>query len=79
MKKTFISILTIATFMIMPLFSVGQDKGPGEPPGDPEGPPIDGGGAPIGSGIAVLLTLGAAYGTRKVYQYWKNQKEELED
>jgi len=27
----------------------------------------------------LLLTLGAAYGGRKVYQYWKDQKEELED
>jgi len=38
-----------------------QDPGNGPQPSDP---PI-GGGAPVGSGIAVLLTLGVLYGSRK--------------
>ena len=38
-----------------------------------------GGGAPIGSGIGILLALGAAYGGKKIYQAWKNQEEQLED
>jgi hypothetical protein len=32
-----------------------------------------GGGAPIGSGIAVLLCLSAAYGGKKVYKLYKNK------
>ena len=37
-----------------------------------------GGGAPIGSGIGILLSLGAAYGGKKIYKVWKT-KDELED
>ncbi len=33
-----------------------------------------GGSAPIGSGIAILLSLGAAYGGRKVYKAWKTAR-----
>ncbi|MDD4373043.1 MAG: hypothetical protein PHG67_03895 [Bacteroidales bacterium] len=31
--------------------------------------------APIGGGLGILLALGAAYGGRKVYKEWKEQKE----
>ncbi len=37
-----------------------------------------GGGAPIGSGLGILLALGAAYGGRKVYVAFKKQ-ENLEE
>jgi len=34
-------------------------------------------GAPIGSGLGILLTLGAAYGTNKLYtRHLKNKKQE---
>jgi len=48
--------------------------GPGLPPseGDPSSPPTGGGGAPIGSGVGILLALGAAYAGRKVYRLYKN-------
>jgi len=36
----------------------------------------EGGGAPIGGGLAILLSLGAAYGGRKVYKVWKDKAEE---
>ncbi len=72
-KLSLIALLSIASTSLLA-------QGPPPPPGDPSsgGGPV-GGNAPIGSGIALLLTLGAAYGGRKVYQYWKDQKEELED
>jgi len=35
-----------------------------------------GGGAPIGGGLGILMALGAAYGGRKIYMAWKEQKEE---
>jgi hypothetical protein len=34
------------------------------------------GGAPIGSGLTILLLLGAAYGSKKLYDL---NKEKLED
>ena len=45
-----------------------QQRGPGNPGGEPTGndPPI-GGGAPVGNGLVVLLSLGMAYLGRKVY------------
>ena len=58
----------------------------GTPPPPPNGghglgnnQPANGGSAPIGGGLAILLSLGAAYGGRKVYCYWKEQKEGLEE
>lgn len=49
-------------------------QGPGGPP-DPgapptkSNPPLGGGSAPIGSGVAVLLGLGAVYALGKYRQY----------
>jgi hypothetical protein len=76
MKKQMIQKLTV--FLIMAMLSVSpvliaQDPPP--PPGNHgetgnQSPP--GGGAPIGSGIALLLALGAAYGGRKLYKLKKD-------
>lgn len=38
---------------------------PPDPGGDPTGDPV--GGAPIGGGLVILLSLGAAYGSKKIY------------
>lgn len=77
MKRYFKHIFFIAMIIFASLQLNAQ--GPPPPPGDPSsGGDIVGGGAPIGSGIAILLSLGAAYGGRKVYKYWQDQKEELE-
>ena len=35
-----------------------------------------GGGAPIGSGVALLVALGAAYGSKKVYDFRKHKLAE---
>ncbi len=75
MKKILIKLSFIAAFTIASTALLAQ--GPPEPPGDPgEGGGPVGGSAPIGSGIAILLTLGAAYGGRKVYKAFKNQELE---
>ena len=63
----------LALFMGWGLTAMAQ--GPPPPPGGGHGqggnqPP--GGGAPIGSGIAILLSLGGAWGGKKVYQAFKN-------
>jgi hypothetical protein len=46
-------------------------------------PPIDhgdegnvgGGPAPVGSGLFILLGMGAVYGSKKLYKGWKNLEE----
>ena len=40
----------------------------GQTPGEAGNTPV-GGGAPIGSGIAILLALGAGYGAKKVHDF----------
>jgi hypothetical protein len=49
-------------------------QAPPPPPGDAggSGGPV-GGGAPIGSGIAILFALGAGYGTKKLFEAGKKQ------
>ena len=61
------------------MLTVAQAMSPSDPGGTPEaGTPL-GGGAPIGGGLGILLTLGAAYGGKKVYHFFQDDKEELED
>ena len=60
-KYIFVSLLVAFTFN---MFS--QPDPPGNHgSGNDAGP---GGGAPIGSGIIILLSLGAAYGAKKLYE-----------
>ena len=70
----FILILTL--FMGWGMVAMAQSPPP--PPGGGHGQntnqPANGGGAPIGGGIAILLSLGAAWGGRKGYQAYKNKE-----
>ena len=78
MKKIIISIIITLGLFITPLFTIAQQTSPSDPNGSPElGTPL-GGGAPIGGGIGILLALGVAYGGKKVYNYFQDEKEELE-
>ena len=52
-------------------FSQGGPPGGGDPPGG-EDPPI---GAAISGGLFILLSLGAGYGGKKIYD-WKKQLQE---
>ena len=77
-----IKITTIAFLIfILPLISLGQNVPP--PPSDHgqsgNQSPDDGGTAPIGGGVAMLLTMGAAYGGKKYYDYRKKLHNEMED
>ena len=72
MKK----IITTLAIAIMFLGAGAQDDPPHpngdvNPTGAGSGNTPVGGGAPIGSGIAVLLALGTAYGIKK----WKNTED----
>jgi len=78
MKKKIFSTMMIAALLMFPLFITAQTKDPGNPPegpGEPGGDPI-GGGAPVGSGLVILLTMGAAYGGKKLYNLRKESIEE---
>jgi len=76
MKKV-ISILTVLVFTLF--FSMSSIAQPPPPPGNTGGgaggTPI-GGNAPIGGGLFILLGLGAAYGSRKVYHLVQEEKLE---
>ena len=69
--------LILTLFFGWNLLAMAGPGGPPPPPGGGHGQggnQAPGGGAPIGSGIAILLSLGAAWGGKKVYNAF--QKEE---
>jgi len=78
MKKTF-RILTILTALIViTSLKVAQAQ---PHPGHLSGGGSTGGapiaGAPVGSGVAILITLAAAYCGRKVYDARKNKSDQM--
>jgi len=77
MKKQILSITLITMFM---LFTYnGFSQGPPTPPsGSGHGASGNqtGGNAPIGGGLFILLGLGAAYGSKKLYALKKEDIEE---
>ena len=66
-------IITVATLITA---TVKADEPPPPPPSDGSSGNVPGGGAPIGSGLFILLGLGAAYGGKKIYNYRKKKSEE---
>ena len=83
-KKIFTAILT-AFFFVLSFVVTAQTNSPkaGDNPndpgnGDPPGSDNEVGGAPIGGGTLILIALGAAYGSKKVYKIVKEDHEELE-
>lgn len=69
----------IIVFVLMAFITISgfaQQRGPGNPSGDPTGNDPIGGGAPIGSGAGILIGLGVIYLGRKIYA---NTKIELEE
>ncbi len=79
MKKKLFEIIFIICILLVPMFALAQQTGPGDPGGEPTGgdPPL-GGGAPIGNGIYILLGLSAVYGGRKIYKS-SDEKELLKE
>jgi len=75
MKSIIKTFLVIGFLSVLPLLSIGQTTDPGGPGGAPGGTPV-GGGAPIEGGLFILLSLGAAYGGKKVFDL---NKKELDD
>lgn len=64
-----LAVLTIAFFMLTALPAFADDPPPPPPQGHGQnGNQPPGGGAPIGEGLAILLTMGVAYGYKKFKQ-----------
>ena len=69
-------IITTAIFIFaINALSVQAGSPPPPPPGHSTTGNVPGGGAPIGSGVVILLVLGAAYGGKKVYDFRKKRGE----
>jgi len=79
--KTNIKILTIALLMIAATFISSNAKADNPPPPPPPGHDqtgnVPGGGAPIGSGLFILLGLGSAYGGFRGYKIYQKKKKNL--
>ena len=75
MKSKINKTLAIIGLVMLSMGAFAQVPPP--PPGGGHGSTgnQEGGGAPIGSGIGILLTLGAAYGGKKVYKVWQDKNE----
>jgi hypothetical protein len=69
MKRNLKIVVIAALLVTAPLLMLAQappHPNGGAAPGENNGPV--GGGAPIGSGVVMLIAMGAAYGARKLYQ-----------
>jgi len=67
--KTIFKILLVSFFLLVFQFALFAQSPPPPPPpggGQSGNGNVPGGGAPIGSGLAIMLLLGAAYGSKKL-------------
>jgi len=77
MKKVILNLILVGLLIIVPVIMVSASAPPPPPP--PGGPgtgelPI-GGSAPIGSGLVMLISMGLAYGAKKLYNARKRIEE----
>lgn len=69
MKKA-IKILTLTALLTGGSLILNAQPLPGGDPGSQGGTPV-GGFVPVGSGLVILMALGASYGAKKVYDLRK--------
>jgi hypothetical protein len=77
MKKAILNLIISGLFVVVPVIIASASAPPPPPPGGPGGgsaTPI-GGTAPIGSGLVMLISMGAAFGAKKVYNARKRLEE----
>jgi len=69
MKKTLKILLIAGIFLTLPILSLTQNPPHPNGGGGPGGgnTPV-GGGAPIDGGLSIMLLMGAAYGSGKIYR-----------
>ena len=76
-KSRYLSFIFANLFLIFSFTAFAEMTGPKDPGGGPElGDPPLGGGAPVGSGVTVLVILGIAYGGKKVYELRKKKSND---
>ncbi len=75
MKK----IILLTVFAAISSFALLAQAPPTPPTNANQGGtgPVGGGGAPIGSGIVLLITMAAGYGAKKVFTGMNADKEEI--
>lgn len=72
MKRKIYRILFLGSIIIAPtLWSVAQPNPGGNSGGDATGGDPIGGGAPIGSGVMIMLAMGATWAGKKTYDAHK--------
>jgi hypothetical protein len=72
MKKAIKSLIVIGLFLSLPLLSLAQTPPHPNGGGGPgSGNTPVGGGAPIGGGLIIMMVMGAAYGSKKVFKAFK--------
>ena len=76
MKNIIRTFIVVSFLTLLPLLSTAQMMGPSDPGNAPQGQPLGGGSAPIGGGLFILLGLGVAYGSKKVYELNKKELDE---
>ena len=77
MKKAIVNLIITGLLIVVPVIITCASAPPPPPP--PGGPgtgnlPI-GGSAPIGSGLIMLISMGVAYGAKRVYDARKRLEE----
>jgi len=78
MRKAIINLIITGLFLVVPVIITFASAPPPPPPPGPTpggGDIAIGGPAPIGSGLIMLISMGAAYGARKIY----NARKKLEE
>lgn len=78
MKKILVKLIQTLLIVILLCLTYAVSAQPPDPndSNNSSGNKLNGGGAPIGSGLFILLGLGAAYGGKKLYEMKKDRIEE---
>jgi hypothetical protein len=75
MKKAILNLIVTGLFITLPVIIASASAPPPPPPGPGGADQPIGGAAPIGSGIVLLVSMGAAYGAKKIYDARKRLEE----
>lgn len=76
MRKALVNLIVITAMIVLPALTAASSSPPPPPPGGPGTGDIPiGGSAPVGSGLVLLLSMGAAYGAKKLYDARKKIEE----
>jgi hypothetical protein len=81
MKTSIKSIAVFSIIALLTIFPIASPAQNGDPPPPPaehgeNGNQLPGGGAPIGSGPVLLISLAAGYGGKKAYDFRKKNLAE---